>query len=742
MFCRRCGNQLSENAKFCGKCGASTVNNEHVKAQPKKNNKWLIFFGVTVSVLLGSILLMQVLNHKNQIATENNNKSTETAQESQLELGKQLLDTEISSPQEAVTLNYETLKITIPEGTVEKSERFIIASVKETVAPIEGLEALTAPMDFSLGNLTSFEKPIVIEIPYDATKLGEFAPKDAFMALYFNESSGKWSDIPYEVDESVKVVRLKMYHFTTVQVYYSKWEGAKVYDDGNSYIIYRNDTASRALYNQYETGTGKVASDPTIPQLVVDAATQAGEIMKAYQDMGLEVSNKPKIYVQDKDSGYNSLTGNIVLSLGIVNKEKPDQLIARDLAHELYHNAQLTTVGMWAYEKSKRGTLNFYPEACADYVACEGLWKALGKAPIGGYKELMFDYFSKSLFTFDEIHEYVSAYFIKYLASQMPSLTPATLAEVIGSSSDMEIAFNQKMVGNPFLTLGSAYESFVEDTLFVNPMYFQDIRMNKWNSDIEIKTKDGTKLELKPDGNGNFENPLIEGKASLQIPEAYSAGFYKFTTDADTTLELSESSNNYLNVYVVNRKTEKGYVSRNSSAGAKSVTVNFASDEYVLVMATGSQKNGEKIDFNYKAMPMVATGFEGQPLDVPMLLNNGIIPKASQYYEGDYLSGTLQLQGNTGTLELGGSMIGGAFSETDVFEFQNYQNNVIELSKNADGSYTGTTTLVYICKSQVNGIYAEEDQQESVLEVTVTSKTDGYEVQIACNGDVRTSLIK
>ena len=35
MFCRKCGNELDENAKFCAKCGAST-SEEVIKEEESK----------------------------------------------------------------------------------------------------------------------------------------------------------------------------------------------------------------------------------------------------------------------------------------------------------------------------------------------------------------------------------------------------------------------------------------------------------------------------------------------------------------------------------------------------------------------------------------------------------------------------------------------------------------------------------------------------------------------------------
>jgi len=208
------------------------------------------------------------------------------------------------------------------------------------------------------------------------------------------------------------------------------------------------------------------------------------------------------------------------------------------------------------------------------------------------------------------------------MANNLENISPAKLVDVLGASKDMVSAYDSNLANSNYNTLGFMYESFVEEMLFKTPELIEGLPVDRYNTGLELKIKTGTKLELKPNDQGDFENPLIEGASEIQVTMAYSAAFYKFSTDTDTLLELSDIKDAYINGYVVNRTTNKGY--------------SFRTD---------------------------------------------------------------------GELTLGWGMIAGSFSDTDGFEYQNFRDNVFKLIKQEDGSFTGSGTLVYTCKSQVNGTY-------------------------------------
>lgn len=72
MYCENCGNQMSDNAKFCSKCGAKTSDstyesvNEPFKSQTQKKHKNLILpIIIITSVLILSVALLILFNSSN-----------------------------------------------------------------------------------------------------------------------------------------------------------------------------------------------------------------------------------------------------------------------------------------------------------------------------------------------------------------------------------------------------------------------------------------------------------------------------------------------------------------------------------------------------------------------------------------------------------------------------------------------------------------------------------------------------
>ena len=186
---------------------------------------------------------------------------------------------------ETTVLKYGDYSVSIPAGTVQQSETLSITPVKGLAPALAEFEPVCPPLDVKLGSLTKFTQPLGIEIPYDKSKLKGMAPGEAFVAVYYDESAGVWKDVPYEVDEARSVVRLVMYHLSTVQLYYSLYElGGSVYDNGRVTVIYDIDVNGdlSKKYRAYEQAVGRSGDASGAPQFVIDLADNADLILQAY----------------------------------------------------------------------------------------------------------------------------------------------------------------------------------------------------------------------------------------------------------------------------------------------------------------------------------------------------------------------------------------------------------------------------------------------------------------------------
>lgn len=69
MYCRKCGNEIKDGEKFCGKCGQEV--NEEIKntsSNKKKNNVW-----TTITVIIAVIVAIAVI----QIGSAISNKQAQ-----------------------------------------------------------------------------------------------------------------------------------------------------------------------------------------------------------------------------------------------------------------------------------------------------------------------------------------------------------------------------------------------------------------------------------------------------------------------------------------------------------------------------------------------------------------------------------------------------------------------------------------------------------------------------------------
>lgn len=499
---------------------------------------------------------------------------------------------QLSPSNETTVLKYGDYSVNIPGGTVQQPEMLRIAPVKGLAQALAEFEPVCPPFDVKLGSLTQFTEPIGIEIPYDKARIRDLEPGGAFVAVYYDESGGTWKDVPYEVDETKGVVRLLMYHLSTVQLYYSTYEQGMVYDNGTVSVIYKYDASGelRQKYQAYEQAVGRYGNDSGAPQFVIDLADNAAVILQAYAGAGLKVPQKPKIYVTASGNAYNSITGNVSVSLDIITQADPEQLMLRNLAHELFHGAQRETMGSADYELTRAKNSSFWMEATADFMANTGFWKLAGLKAVNKYEYYATDFFEKSLYTMDGSHEYDAASFVKFVQNDR-KVTPKQMVTMAGSFSSFPQSFD-----SVYGSLDDSYLNFMEFSLFDNASMLKaksNGLMEKWITRMQA-------LQFPQDPAGTCQPPALEGSGSLAFSGEYTAGFFRFSTNCDTTLTVTPDSD--LILYRLNRnRSERGYDLRVEAFAGAATQIDFGKDEFVLAAQVSPLAGA--LNFNYKAEP-------------------------------------------------------------------------------------------------------------------------------------------
>lgn len=209
-FCTQCGARLRPDARFCAHCGA-TVNPRspapaRAPAQPRRAGKTqsrarscgcLGLAGVVALcvALAGGWLLAGVLPELGG----GGQSSTATPV-----VALSPLASEVLAPSDTVQgLSWEgRATVSLPGGLLTEPQPVTIASVAGLPPPALPLPAQTLALyDISVGDLHTFDQPLVVELAYDAALLrGARPPEEALAVFYWDPQLGEWVALPSFVD--------------------------------------------------------------------------------------------------------------------------------------------------------------------------------------------------------------------------------------------------------------------------------------------------------------------------------------------------------------------------------------------------------------------------------------------------------------------------------------------------------------------------------------------------------------
>ena len=112
----------------------------------------------------------------------------------------------------------DSLYVAIPAGALRQSSTL---TIKPTLP--SGLNpAIVTPLlsdDVTIAEQSQFSKKLIIEFPYKKSLLNPgYADRDQLLAAYYDTTAREWKLIPYEVDPSTMVVRVKTDHLTEIMI--------------------------------------------------------------------------------------------------------------------------------------------------------------------------------------------------------------------------------------------------------------------------------------------------------------------------------------------------------------------------------------------------------------------------------------------------------------------------------------------------------------------------------------------
>ncbi len=516
-------------------------------------------------------------------------------------------DEVVIEPSDADTvIDYGDFTIMIPGGTVSQDEMLTVSEPEGLPEAFEDFDPLCDPIDVDLGELKQFDTPIEIEFEYDISKVKDFEldAGDAFIAVYYNEESGYWDEVPYEVDEDEGIVRLIMDHLTTIQCYYSMWESSMVYDNGSVKVIFDTTDQFVSYYEIYEQKIGRTTTIDNAPQFVVDVADYAVKIMDAYESQGLPVVSYPKIYITANDNYYGTLSGNVFLGAVVCQLDNPDINMACNLGHELTHATQYELLGISDYIATSETDRFFWMEASAEYMGITEFWEFTDETPFIKYDQYQLAFFKTSLIAADQTHAYEAGNFLYYV-QQLNWETPLDILSLPKADSSFEELFNNIYGNETYPDLLAYYRQFLKASFDSigssdNQMNFNYGRNNVLNADTCLNNYNALDFDL--DGNANpLDNQSIEGSATLTFESAYTADFYEFMTNCDTTLTITPDSD--VLVYRFDYYGQ-GYDLFMTAEAGQPAEIEFGVDDFIVITQVSDAAG--TLSFNYEAVPTLS----------------------------------------------------------------------------------------------------------------------------------------
>ncbi|MEA5025614.1 MAG: zinc-ribbon domain-containing protein [Desulfitobacterium hafniense] len=237
-FCKNCGTQLNPDTKFCASCGTKTqeagvspvntvspisVDKAHKETKPQTPPKKLLFSAVAIVLViaLGAAILprlgKEVANTEG--ATGDLSAFTYTERDYTAK-GKELK----VSP-ESPSASAHGVTIQFGEYALTGDETLKIRQLPEKTDKNHGIK-VTA-YDFELGGQSEFDDVITIAIPYDANYAETGAESACIGAKYYNQTTGEWEGVYYEVDAENRQVLIHTTHLSTYGVFQVKNENTR-----------------------------------------------------------------------------------------------------------------------------------------------------------------------------------------------------------------------------------------------------------------------------------------------------------------------------------------------------------------------------------------------------------------------------------------------------------------------------------------------------------------------------------
>jgi hypothetical protein len=177
------------------------------------------------------------------------------------------------------------------------------------------------------------------------------------------------------------------------------------------------------------------------------------------------------------------------------------------------------------------------------------------------------------------------------------------LAGLPDSSESFASLFTALYRNGEYFDLRSYYMAFLKDSLSSLSDGSMNFKYEK-NNDIKRAVEHGTELKFELDASGSpvAVSEPTEGSAALTFAGSYSTGFYKFTTNCDTTLTITPDSTVFIYRFDWKDKDSLGYNLFTPAAPGQPTEIEFGKNDFILIAQVCDTPNA--IGFKYSAAPV------------------------------------------------------------------------------------------------------------------------------------------
>jgi len=237
-FCKNCGAQLKDGAKFCASCGTKTqeagvspantvspisVDKAAKETKPRTPLKKLLFSAVAVVLVIALGVAILPRLGKEVANTEGTAGDLSAFAYTERDYGAKAKELKVSP--ESPSASAHGVTIQFGEYALAGDETLKIRQLPEKTDKNNGVK-VTA-YDFELGDQVNFDDVITIAIPYDAKYAEAGAESECIGAKYYNQSTGEWEGVYYEVDAENRQVLIYTTHLSTYGVFQVKNENTR-----------------------------------------------------------------------------------------------------------------------------------------------------------------------------------------------------------------------------------------------------------------------------------------------------------------------------------------------------------------------------------------------------------------------------------------------------------------------------------------------------------------------------------